>query len=475
MRAPSGGPSTPSNGNPGSGRGRRARSWPMTRASRRRSAGGTRTPTAGRFRTSRGPRFTASGNGSTASGRPRAGNVPSRRASRRSTRWPRRWVCRGTCERMPRSCIGGRRRRTSSGDAQSTRWSRRRCTPRAGSPACRGRSTKSPRSRAWTANRSDGRIEPWSANSDSSCSRRVLGITSPDSAIGSSSTWTFSGRRRRSSTRSRRTNSRPVSRRAAWRPQRSTFPLAWATSRARSKRTQRWPAGRGPQPVPDNSATAPRAATTGGGPAALVGEKAGETTAVLIPPEKGAGVRDPRLVELRTEREFLRQEISPEVGLEVSISGKHGVVTAVSAGRVRVDFNNPLAGKTLKYVVKATRKAKTPEERVRAIIDMDYGLADQFKIDLKGGSAEIHLPDVCKTDEKWFVSKFRVVADLRELSELKAIRFVEEYEKKEPKAEPITKPKPVEAKPEAAADTPPPKKPRKKATATKAKANAEPT
>jgi len=209
--------------------------------------------------------------------------------------------------------------------------------------------------------------------------------------------------------------------------------------------------------------------------AALVGAKVGETIEVLIPPEKGAGVRDPRLVELRTEREFLRQEISPEVGLEVSISGKHGVVTAASAGRVRVDFNNPLAGKTLKYVVKATRKAKTPDERVRAIIDMDYGLADQFKIDLKGGSAEIHLPDVCKTDEKWFVSKFRVVADLRDLSDLKTIRFIEEYEKKETKAELKAEAKGTEATAEARKDEPAaaepatPTKPRKRATATKAK------
>src|SRR5438876_5136540 len=209
--------------------------------------------------------------------------------------------------------------------------------------------------------------------------------------------------------------------------------------------------------------------------AALVGAKVGETIEVLIPPERGAGVRDPRLVELRTEREFLRQEISPEVGMEVSISGKHGVVTAVSAGRVRVDFNNPLAGKTLKYVVQATRKAQSPEERVRAVIDMDYGLADQFKIDLKGGSAEIHLPDVCKTDEKWFVSKFRVVADLRELSELKTIRFVEEYEKKEAKAvEPKAEAKEAGAPVEAPKEEPAPevvaaKKPRKRATATKAK------
>lgn len=202
--------------------------------------------------------------------------------------------------------------------------------------------------------------------------------------------------------------------------------------------------------------------------AAIVGAKVGETEEVIIPAEKGAGARDPRLIELRTEREFLRQEISPEVGMEVAISGKRGTVTAVSAGRVRVDFNNPLAGKTLKYVFKVTRKAKTSEERVRAVVDMDYGLSEQFKIQLKDGVAEIQLPDVCKTDEKWFVSKFRVVADLRELSEFKTIRFLEEYEKKEPKPEPAPESKPAE-KTEAEPVAAPEKKPRKKATATKAK------
>lgn len=202
--------------------------------------------------------------------------------------------------------------------------------------------------------------------------------------------------------------------------------------------------------------------------AAILEAKVGETKEVIIPAEKAAGARDPRLIELRTEREFLRQEISPEVGMEVAISGKHGTVTAVSAGRVRVDFNNPLAGKTLKYVFNVARKAKTPEERVRAVIDMDYGLGEQFKIHLEDGVAEIQLPDLCKTDEKWFVSKFRVVADLRELSELRTIRFLEEYEKKEPKPGPTAKSEPAEnaeAEPAAA----PEKKPRKKATATKAK------
>jgi FKBP-type peptidyl-prolyl cis-trans isomerase SlyD len=189
---------------------------------------------------------------------------------------------------------------------------------------------------------------------------------------------------------------------------------------------------------------------------AIVGAKIGETKQVTIPPEKAEGARDARLVELKTEREFLRQEINPEVGLEVSINGKRGTITSAAAGRVRIDFNKPLAGKTLKYEFKAIRKASTPEERIRAILDMDYGLAEQFKIQLKGDAVELQLPDVSKTDEKWFVMKFRVVADLRDLTDLRRMRFVEEYEKKvEAPKEKGTEPKPAkgaEEKPAAAAE-----------------------
>jgi peptidylprolyl isomerase len=205
--------------------------------------------------------------------------------------------------------------------------------------------------------------------------------------------------------------------------------------------------------------------------AAVLEAKVGESKEVLIPPDKGAGARDPRLVELRTEREFHRQEVEPEVGMEVMLGGRRGTVTAVSAGRVRVDFNNPLAGKTLRYAFKVVRKATTPEERVRAVIDIDYGLAEQFQIRLHDVGAEIQLPDVCKTDEKWFVSKFRVVADLRELTELRTIRFVEEYEKKEPKPEAKAPEKPSEeAKAEEAPSAASEPKSRRRATATKAAA-----
>jgi len=207
--------------------------------------------------------------------------------------------------------------------------------------------------------------------------------------------------------------------------------------------------------------------------AAILQAKVGETKEVVLPPDQAAGARDPRLVELRTEREFHRQEIEPEVGMEVSMGGKRGTVTAVSAGRVRVDFNNPLAGKTLKYVFKVVRKAATPEERMRAIIDMDYGLGEQFQIRLEDGVAEVLLPDVCKTDERWFVSKFRVVADLRELSEIKTIRFLEEYERKEPRPEPKAEEEAAEGAEAGAAAPAAEPKSRRKATAAKPKPAAK--
>ncbi len=195
---------------------------------------------------------------------------------------------------------------------------------------------------------------------------------------------------------------------------------------------------------------------------ALLGAKVGDSKEVTIPSEKAAGARDARLVELKTEREFLRQEITPELGLEVSIGGRRGTITSLAAGRVRIDFNNPLAGKTVKYVFKVVKKAANPEDRIRAILDMDYGLAEQFKIDLQGDALEVKLPDLCKTDEKWFVSKFRVVADLRELTDLHVMQFVEEYEKKveAAKDEKAAEAKAEEAKPAEPAPKPAPKKAR---------------
>jgi FKBP-type peptidyl-prolyl cis-trans isomerase 2 len=173
----------------------------------------------------------------------------------------------------------------------------------------------------------------------------------------------------------------------------------------------------------------------------IKGAKVGEDREVEIPPEKAFGSRDPKLVELRSRRDILRApefskgDIAPTVGMNVTLGNKVGWISMVSAGRVRVDFNNRLAGKALKYTYKVVKKAETTEDKVLAIIDINYGSSDGFIPQVEGDSAIITLPEICRLDMGWFSSKIRVVADLREYLNLSKVTFLEEYIRKEKKEE----------------------------------------
>jgi FKBP-type peptidyl-prolyl cis-trans isomerase 2 len=164
---------------------------------------------------------------------------------------------------------------------------------------------------------------------------------------------------------------------------------------------------------------------------AIVGSKVGEEMEIAILPAEGAGERDPKNYTVRPLREFLRQEIEPHIGKRVVVGDKSGYVVAVSSGRVRVDFNDRLAGRKLKYKFTVREKLDKTEDKVLAIIDMSYGTTEGFKVETTGeDGVDIVLADVCKYDEKWFVSKYKAVSDLRETLGLNRIRFVEEYIKK---------------------------------------------
>lgn len=164
---------------------------------------------------------------------------------------------------------------------------------------------------------------------------------------------------------------------------------------------------------------------------ALDGVEIGKEIDVVIPSDKAAGARDPKLVELLPLREFLRQDIEPRIGLEVNIKNRLGIVSAVTAGRVRVDFNRPLAGKNLLYHFKVISKYENDEEKAKAIAEMDYGTSEGFNVTVEDKTVSMVLPDVCKYDQKWLLAKYRIVADLREALKANNVRFIEEYLKKE--------------------------------------------
>ncbi|MDI6917209.1 MAG: FKBP-type peptidyl-prolyl cis-trans isomerase [Thermoplasmatales archaeon] len=162
----------------------------------------------------------------------------------------------------------------------------------------------------------------------------------------------------------------------------------------------------------------------------LLNAEVGKEYDVEIPPSEAYGERDPKLVEIFSLHEFRRRKITPEVGAEVNLKDKTGIITSVTSGRVRVDFNKRFAGRTLRYRYRIVRKAEN-DEKISAIIDMHYGNAINFEVKTDGDEVTIKLPDECKYDQRWPLAKYGIVSDLREYAKISRVRFVEEYIKKE--------------------------------------------
>ncbi|MHB8586924.1 MAG: FKBP-type peptidyl-prolyl cis-trans isomerase [Thermoplasmatota archaeon] len=168
--------------------------------------------------------------------------------------------------------------------------------------------------------------------------------------------------------------------------------------------------------------------------AALERAAVGKEEEVVIPASQAYGDRDPSKIETMSLRKFQERDVDPRPGMRITIDNRPGTVIAVTAGRVRVDFNPPLAGKGLKYKFTVLEQVNDPVAKIRSIVEMDYGLGrgKDFEIDYADGAATIKVPDGCKYDQRWFVLKYRVVADLRTYGGVKTIRFVEEYTSAEP-------------------------------------------
>ena len=102
----------------------------------------------------------------------------------------------------------------------------------------------------------------------------------------------------------------------------------------------------------------------------LTGMKAGDSKEVTVAPANGYGELDDEAFQEVARSEF-PDEIKPELGMELQMRQGEQIIeaTVVEIGDeiVKLDFNHPLAGKTLNFSVKiADIRAATQEE-------MDHG------------------------------------------------------------------------------------------------------
>ncbi|MBS7623141.1 peptidylprolyl isomerase [Candidatus Bathyarchaeota archaeon] len=171
---------------------------------------------------------------------------------------------------------------------------------------------------------------------------------------------------------------------------------------------------------------------------ALVSLEVGEEKTVEVPPEKGFGQRDPAKMRLIPMRRFKNERVTPVPGARIEVDGRSALVRSVGAGRVQVDFNHPLAGKTLIYNVKLEKTLESSEEKVRAVIHRRIPVPpiERFKVALSQGECTIQIPQEAFLTEGLQLIKRAISTDLQKLMpELVAVTFTETFRRPEAASE----------------------------------------
>lgn len=162
---------------------------------------------------------------------------------------------------------------------------------------------------------------------------------------------------------------------------------------------------------------------------------------VEIPPDKAFGPRDPEKVKRVPLKQLLAKDITPTLGMRIEYGGKTATVRTIGAGRVLLDFNPPLAGKTLLYETTVKKKLETTEEKIAALIHRRIPAVEQtkFQFTVKPKTVNIDMPEEAFYLEGIQLAKRGTAMDIQRFLEgITTVKFAETF-KAEPK-KPETKP-----------------------------------
>lgn len=176
---------------------------------------------------------------------------------------------------------------------------------------------------------------------------------------------------------------------------------------------------------------------------AIVGVEEGKPFTVEVPPERGLGPRDPNKIKLVPLRRFRGQDRRLQPGVQVEVNGQVAVVRAVGAGRVQLDFNPPLAGKTIVYEAVVRKVVSDPMDRIRHLIHRRLPSIpmEKFGLEVEGGGIKITVPEEAFLLEGLQIVKRGIAVDVeRFFPEVKETVFVERYLRRAPPPQAEKKP-----------------------------------
>ena len=170
----------------------------------------------------------------------------------------------------------------------------------------------------------------------------------------------------------------------------------------------------------------------------LIGMKVSESKTIEVPPEKGAGPRDPNKIKLIAKVKLAKQGSKGYKGEEIKFGNERGFVTADLGRRVRVDFNSPFAGKTLIYDVTIREIVSDKIKKLQAVLRRRIpGIPeDKYSITQSKKVVTVELPQETRYIENIQYGEIGIAADiLKAAEEIDEVKIMTIFKRPERKAE----------------------------------------
>jgi peptidylprolyl isomerase len=152
---------------------------------------------------------------------------------------------------------------------------------------------------------------------------------------------------------------------------------------------------------------------------------------VEVPPERAFGPRDVSKIRVVPLKQITEKGISPKVGMMLEYSGQTAIVRSVESGRVMLDLNHILAGKTLVYEVVLKKKLETSEEKILALVSRRIPTIEESKFifSIEQNAVTVKLPREALPLDGIQNAKRGISSDIeRFFPEVTSVVFVEIFE-----------------------------------------------
>jgi len=141
----------------------------------------------------------------------------------------------------------------------------------------------------------------------------------------------------------------------------------------------------------------------------LIGKDVGKHQ-IELEPEKAFGKREPKLIRLIPRKIFIQHKINPVQGAMFNIDGRVAKIISASGGRILVDFNNPLAGKTVQYKINIKKKIVDKNKKIKAL--NEFLFKKDFKSEIKQKKLILYVPKEMTKFVEMFKDKYKEILGL---------------------------------------------------------------